>query len=68
MIQTYERWVQNYYTMRQGVLGALPYPVQVIVGLLAYRKMARNLDGSRKSSPFCRGYCRVQDRSLGEHQ
>lgn len=31
--------------MRPKVLGALPYPVQVIVGQLAYRKMTATLWG-----------------------
>lgn len=35
----------NYYTMRPGVLWAMPYPVQIIVGLLVYRKTARTLSG-----------------------
>ncbi len=40
-----EKWHQIYYTMRPHVLGALPYPAQVIVGLLAYRKMKVTLHG-----------------------
>ena len=43
--QSYERWEQNYYTMRSKVLAALPYPVQVLVGQLAYRKMTSTLYG-----------------------
>ncbi|KAL8723150.1 MAG: hypothetical protein Q9225_000491 [Loekoesia sp. 1 TL-2023] len=43
--QTYERWEQNYYTMRPGTLAALPYPVQVLVGQLAYRKISATLYG-----------------------
>ncbi|KAG9237444.1 putative glutathione S-transferase [Amylocarpus encephaloides] len=43
--QNYERWHVNYYTMRPGVLWAMPYPVQVVVGLLAYRKIASTLSG-----------------------
>jgi hypothetical protein len=31
--------------MRPHVLGALPYPVQIVVGLLAYRKMKATLYG-----------------------
>jgi hypothetical protein len=31
--------------MRPHVLGALPYPAQVIIGLLAYRKMKATLYG-----------------------
>lgn len=31
--------------MRPGVLGALPYPVQLVVGLLAYRRNMQTLHG-----------------------
>lgn len=43
--QNYERWHENYYTMRSGVLAALPYPVQVVVGLLAHRGVMQTLHG-----------------------
>lgn len=43
--QGYERWHQNYYTMRPHVLQALPYPVQLVVGLLAYRENMKRLYG-----------------------
>ncbi|KLU88053.1 hypothetical protein MAPG_07040 [Magnaporthiopsis poae ATCC 64411] len=43
--QVRERWFDNYYTMRGGVLGQLPYPVQVVVGALAYRGVVRTLFG-----------------------
>lgn len=43
--QSYERWHENYYTMRPGVLAALPYPVQLVVGLLAHRGVMRTLYG-----------------------
>ncbi|KAI4184576.1 MAG: hypothetical protein L6R41_004651 [Letrouitia leprolyta] len=43
--QTYERWEQNYYTLRPGILFALPYPVQVLVGSIAYRKISATLYG-----------------------
>lgn len=38
-----ERWVDNYYAMRDGVLGALPLPVRVVVGNLAYRGVTAGL-------------------------
>lgn len=44
-MQIYERWHQNYYTMRPGVLSALPYPIQLVVGLLAYRQNMQTLYG-----------------------
>ena len=43
--QVYERWHENYYTMRPHTLAALPYPVQLVVGLLAYRKISAALYG-----------------------
>ena len=43
--QVRERWVDNYYAMRDAVLGFMPYPVRVLVGLLAYRKVASTLQG-----------------------
>ncbi|KAL8676075.1 MAG: hypothetical protein Q9186_007370 [Xanthomendoza sp. 1 TL-2023] len=43
--QTYERWEQNYYTMRDKALAALPLPVKVLVGQLGYRKMNGTLYG-----------------------
>ncbi|KAI4120450.1 MAG: hypothetical protein LQ338_007009 [Usnochroma carphineum] len=30
--QTYERWEQNYYAMRDRALAALPYPVRALAG------------------------------------
>jgi hypothetical protein len=35
--------VENYATMRDSVLGFMPYPVRVVVGLLAYRNVAAGL-------------------------
>lgn len=40
-----ERWVDNYYTMRDYALGAIPYPVRVVVGIFAYRKLVSTLHG-----------------------
>ncbi|KAF2188663.1 hypothetical protein K469DRAFT_565914 [Zopfia rhizophila CBS 207.26] len=40
---TYERWIQNYYTMRDHVLWQIPYPLRIIIGLLAYRGTVRKL-------------------------
>ncbi|KAI2636867.1 putative glutathione S-transferase [Hypomontagnella submonticulosa] len=44
-LQGFERWIQNYYTMRDHVLWALPYPVRVLVGLLIYRNNVATLHG-----------------------
>ncbi|KAG9570599.1 hypothetical protein KCU71_g1068, partial [Aureobasidium melanogenum] len=43
--QVYERWIENYYVMRPVVLAALPYPMQLIVGLLAFRANRQMLQG-----------------------
>ncbi|KAI2468610.1 hypothetical protein F4781DRAFT_432136 [Annulohypoxylon bovei var. microspora] len=32
-----ERWIQNYYTMRDHTLWSIPYPIRVVVGLIIYR-------------------------------
>ncbi|GAB1315630.1 hypothetical protein MFIFM68171_05840 [Madurella fahalii] len=40
-----ERWVDNYYAMRDGVLAALPFPVRFIVGNLAHRAAVNTLHG-----------------------
>ena len=44
-IQNHEIWIQNFYIMRPKVLSAFPYPLQVFVGLIIYRKMRQALDG-----------------------
>ncbi|KAI0022462.1 hypothetical protein F4780DRAFT_173420 [Xylariomycetidae sp. FL0641] len=40
-----ERWQDNYVTMRSNVMAAIPYPIQVVVGLLAYNKISGALNG-----------------------
>ncbi|KAK1756471.1 hypothetical protein QBC47DRAFT_186891 [Echria macrotheca] len=40
-----ERWVDNFYAMRAGALAALPWPVQIVVGQLAYRNVVKALYG-----------------------
>ncbi|KAF2676409.1 hypothetical protein K458DRAFT_322126 [Lentithecium fluviatile CBS 122367] len=40
---THERWIKNYYTMRDHVLWSMPYPMRVIIGILAYRGNVRKL-------------------------
>ncbi|KAL3436680.1 hypothetical protein BDV09DRAFT_43489 [Aspergillus tetrazonus] len=42
---TRERWTENYYTMRDHVLSAIPYPIRVLVGLLIYRSTVQTLHG-----------------------
>ncbi|KAJ5312172.1 hypothetical protein PENANT_c011G08483 [Penicillium antarcticum] len=41
----HEKWFENYYTMRDHVLGSIPFPLRVGVGLLVYRNMAQTLHG-----------------------
>ncbi|GME51029.1 Glutathione s-transferase [Neofusicoccum parvum] len=43
--QSFERWHQNYYAMRDHVLSALPYLVRFLVGLLIYRESTQTLHG-----------------------
>ncbi|KAH7120742.1 putative glutathione S-transferase [Dendryphion nanum] len=40
---SYERWVKNYYVMRDYALWAIPYPLRVVIGLLAYRGNMKKL-------------------------
>ncbi|KAJ6441333.1 glutathione s-transferase [Purpureocillium lavendulum] len=42
---TREKWCDNYTVMRSNVLSAVPWPLQVIVGWLAYRGVASGLHG-----------------------
>lgn len=44
-LQTRERWLDNYYTMRDHTLWSIPYPVRVVVGILAHRKHSAMLYG-----------------------
>ncbi|RAK98479.1 glutathione S-transferase family protein [Aspergillus ibericus CBS 121593] len=44
-LQSHEKWIDNYYTMRSHILASLPYPAQVIVGYLIYRKQVQMLHG-----------------------
>ncbi|KAK8052658.1 hypothetical protein PG996_011959 [Apiospora saccharicola] len=41
----WERWTQNYYTMRDHIFAAMPYPLRVVIGLLAHRGMVATLHG-----------------------
>lgn len=40
---THERWVKNYYVMRDHAMSKLPYPARVIAGNLAYRGIIQRL-------------------------
>lgn len=41
----WERWIVNYYAMRDHILQALPYPVRVVVGLIVHRGAKATLHG-----------------------
>lgn len=41
----WERWIQNYYIMRDHVLWSVPYPVRLLVGLMIHRNMTATLHG-----------------------
>ncbi|AEO63114.1 uncharacterized protein THITE_2107989 [Thermothielavioides terrestris NRRL 8126] len=43
--QCRERWIDNYYVMRDTVLAQIPYPIRIFVGLLAYRNQKNVLHG-----------------------
>jgi hypothetical protein len=40
-----ERWIDNFYTHRDGVLEAIPYSVRVFVGWITYRSICKTLYG-----------------------
>ncbi|PKS05699.1 hypothetical protein jhhlp_007966 [Lomentospora prolificans] len=42
---TKERWVNNYYVMRDHALWSIPYPIRILVGLLVLRKQTAMLHG-----------------------
>ncbi|KAI0518028.1 hypothetical protein F5B22DRAFT_88498 [Xylaria bambusicola] len=42
---TWERWTQNYYTMRDHVLWSLPWPVRALVGSMIHRSTVSTLHG-----------------------
>ncbi|KAI3321333.1 hypothetical protein HD806DRAFT_503755 [Xylariaceae sp. AK1471] len=41
----WERWTQNYYTMRDHVLWPVPWPVRVFVGSMIYKSTVATLHG-----------------------
>ncbi|KAH6850490.1 hypothetical protein B0I37DRAFT_413882 [Chaetomium sp. MPI-CAGE-AT-0009] len=43
--QVRERWIDNYYVMRDNALSAMPFFVRFFVGLLAYRSVKARLLG-----------------------
>ncbi|KAI1129693.1 hypothetical protein F5Y10DRAFT_146636 [Nemania abortiva] len=42
---TWERWTQNYYTMRDHVLWPVPWPLRALVGAMIYRNTTATLHG-----------------------
>ncbi|KAJ5084954.1 hypothetical protein NUU61_009533 [Penicillium alfredii] len=44
-LQSFEKWQENYYTMRDHIFAASSYPLRVVVGWLAYRKQMHILYG-----------------------
>ncbi|KAH8701750.1 putative glutathione S-transferase [Talaromyces proteolyticus] len=42
---THERWNENYYTMRDKILAALPYPIRAAVGIMIWRNINAGLYG-----------------------
>ncbi|RDW74954.1 hypothetical protein BP6252_06096 [Coleophoma cylindrospora] len=41
----WERWICNFYAMRDHILAFMPYPLRVLVGMLIYRKITTMLHG-----------------------
>ncbi|KAF7521339.1 hypothetical protein G7054_g12490 [Neopestalotiopsis clavispora] len=41
----WERWILNYYAMRDHILQTLPHPVRVVVGLIIHRGAVSTLHG-----------------------
>ncbi|KAE8377848.1 hypothetical protein BDV26DRAFT_281573 [Aspergillus bertholletiae] len=41
----YEKWVLNYYTMRDVILATVPWPLRIVIGLIVYSKVTRTLTG-----------------------
>lgn len=39
----HERWVKNYYVMRDHAMGKLPYPARIVAGALAHRGIVSRL-------------------------
>lgn len=39
----HERWIKNYYTMRNYTMAKMPLPIRTIIGYLAYRGTVRKL-------------------------
>ncbi|EAW12281.1 glutathione S-transferase family protein [Aspergillus clavatus NRRL 1] len=60
-----ERWVDNYYTMRDHILSTLPAPVRVLVGLLIYRGVRATLHG-QGTGRFTADEIRVFRREIWE--
>ncbi|KAM5356588.1 hypothetical protein ACJ41O_003234 [Fusarium nematophilum] len=42
---TREKWCDNFYTMRANALAPIPWPLQVLVGLVVYQTVTRTLHG-----------------------
>ncbi|OKL61399.1 hypothetical protein UA08_03845 [Talaromyces atroroseus] len=40
-----ERWNDNYYTMRDGIMASIPYPLRVVIGYIAWRQCNATLHG-----------------------
>lgn len=41
----HERWIENFYAMRDHNLSAIPYPLRVVVGYMIYRNAVSTLYG-----------------------
>ena len=41
----HEKWLENYYTQRDSALGFMPFPIRVVVGIMASRQITTTLKG-----------------------
>ncbi|KAJ5221957.1 uncharacterized protein N7469_010844 [Penicillium citrinum] len=51
-LQGYERWIENYYTMRAKILGGMSWPLQVVVGNIIYNINVRTMQGQGTGTFF----------------
>lgn len=73
VVQTREKWLDNYYVQRDYALWSMPFPLRVVIGLLVHRKISGMLQTQgtgRYSADEVRGF-RVEvweafDDLLGE--
>ena len=59
IVQTREKWLDNYYVQRDYALWSIPFPLRVVIGLLVHRKISGMLQTQgtgRYSADEIRGF------------